>query len=712
MRNIFVGILLLFMLHSRAETSDTIPPHAARSVTLDEVVVVGGREEAGSRLLPSLNVVRVGLDRMDEQRAGSLMQTLDGVPGVRAMHIGSGQSKPLIRGMGFNRVLVVENGLRHEGQQWGDDHGLEIDQFAVDRVEIIKGPAALFYGSDAIGGVVSLHSRVMPMKPFEAGVRLFAQTGNASAGLSARVGGRRGRHYYKVCFTVVDYADYKVMTDSVRYYSYRIPLRKRRLRNTAGREYDGSMTWGYIGENFSTRVDASLVHLESGFFADAHGLEVRLSDIDYDRSSRDVDLPCQRVNHVKLTNHSLWQTGGVRWESRVAYQANWRKELSEAVSHGYMPLPPGNVERSFRKQTLAAGIGLEVDVQERHRLQAGLTADFQHNRRGGWGFILPAFEALSLGGYLLDRYTLSDALTLNAGIRVDRASLHVHRYRDWFLTPVADADSVYKERSPEGRWTFRSLTWSVGGRYVSGAWTWKANVGKSFRVPQPQEVGADGVNYHVFRYEKGMPDLQPEESYQLDAGMAWRTEQAHLHLEPFVNYFPNYIYLLPTAGYTEGLQTYVHTQSRVFRWGFEAGASYWVLPRLEVGVQGEYLYAVQLSGAGKGTALPFSPPWRAGLELKYVFPSADGTGDGFVGCSCTLVGRRNRIVPPELPTAGYGLVNVSAGKAFAWKGHRMSVHVQGLNLLGKRYYDATSYYRLIDVPGPGRQFSVLLGMEL
>lgn len=116
MRNIFVGILLLFMLHSRAETSDTIPPHAARSVTLDEVVVVGGREEAGSRLLPSLNVVRVGLDRMDEQRAGSLMQTLDGVPGVRAMHIGSGQSKPLIRGMGFNRVLVVENGLRHEGQ--------------------------------------------------------------------------------------------------------------------------------------------------------------------------------------------------------------------------------------------------------------------------------------------------------------------------------------------------------------------------------------------------------------------------------------------------------------------------------------------------------------------------------------------------------------------------------------------------------------------
>ncbi|CDD81602.1 tonB-dependent receptor [Bacteroides sp. CAG:462] len=307
---------------------------------------------------------------------------------------------------------------------------------------------------------------------------------------------------------------------------------------------------------------------------------------------------------------------------------------------------------------------------------------------------------------------MSDALTLNAGIRVDRANLHVHRYRDWFLTPVADADSVYKERSPEGRWTFCSLTWSVGGRYVSGAWTWKANVGKSFRVPQPQEVGADGVNYHVFRYEKGMPDLQPEESYQLDAGMAWRTEQAHLHLEPFLNYFPNYIYLLPTAGYTEGLQTYVHTQSRVFRWGFEAGASYWVLPRLEVGVQGEYLYAVQLSGAGKGTALPFSPPWRAGLELKYVFPSADGTGDGFVGCSYTLVGRRNRIVPPELPTAGYGLVNVSAGKAFAWKGHRMSVHVQGLNLLGKRYYDATSYYRLIDVPGPGRQFSVLLGMEL
>jgi iron complex outermembrane receptor protein len=102
------------------------------------------------------SVIQVGNTFLKQHFAGSLMQSLETIPGVKAMSIGSGQSKPVIRGLGFNRMIVAENGIKHEGQQWGDDHGLEIDQFALDNLEIVKGAGVLQYGSDAISGVINL----------------------------------------------------------------------------------------------------------------------------------------------------------------------------------------------------------------------------------------------------------------------------------------------------------------------------------------------------------------------------------------------------------------------------------------------------------------------------------------------------------------------------------------------------------------------------
>ena len=189
----------------------------------------------------ALNVVRANQKFIEENFSGSLMQTLSRLPGVQAMNVGSGESKPVIRGLGFNRVLVAENGIKHEGQQWGDDHGLEIDQYAIDQAEVIKGPASLTYGSDAIGGVINLKSNTMPLKKFAGQVNLFGRTNNESIGSSVRLTGRNGKFWYKANATWMDYADYKVPADSIEYYSYWIKLKDQRLRNTAGREMDGNL---------------------------------------------------------------------------------------------------------------------------------------------------------------------------------------------------------------------------------------------------------------------------------------------------------------------------------------------------------------------------------------------------------------------------------------------------------------------------------------
>ena len=678
---------------------------APDSIITLQGVTVTGKSQRDFQMKSSQSAVQVSHDYLEQHFSGSLMQSLEQIPGVKAMSIGSGQSKPAIRGLGFNRLAVTEDGIKHEGQQWGDDHGLEIDQFAIDRAEVIKGPAALLYGSDAIGGVLSLYTNHLPTAPFQGCAEVFARSNNESLGLSAKVGGRRGCFFYRANVTLIDYADYRVPTDSIQYYSYYIRLKDQRLRNTAGLERDGSVTLGYAGYNFHTDVRVSDSYSKSGFFANAHGLEVRLSNIDYDRSRRDVDLPYQWVNHLKVLSHTTWHNEVLSLEGNLAYQRNLREERSEPVGHGYMPTPDGSLERRFDKSTYTGQIGMRYQVSDQQTLSTGFSGEYQHNRRDGWGFIIPDFETTSLGAYVMDRYTLSEQMIVNAGLRFDHAHTHISSYSDWYETPV-NGVPTYKQRSADLTRRFNSFTWSAGMNYNLGEWVLKANVGKSFRVPIPKELGADGINYHIFRYERGNASLDPEESYQLDACILWAGDALTVQVEPYVNYFPNYIYLNPTSDYVEGLQLYHYTQAEVLRWGFEAEASYRFDEHWTASLKGEYLYARQQSGPKKGYTLPFSTPWSVDADVRYSLKN-----DGFIGLNAHFVGTQHEIVPPEKPTDGYWTLNASCGKNVALGKTMLKVSLQANNLLDKRYYDHTSYYRLIDVPEPGRNLSLMIGLE-
>ena len=703
-------------------SADSIKRMIRDGVFLKEVVVNGSSSKE-VQMKSALNVVRANKQFIEENFSGSLMQTLSRLPGVQAMSVGSGESKPVIRGLGFNRVLVAENGIKHEGQQWGDDHGLEIDQYAVDQAEVVKGPASLTYGSDAIGGVINLRSNTVPLKKFAGQVNIFGRTNNESIGTSVRLTGRNGKFWYKAGVTWVDYADSKVPADSIEYYSYWIKLKDRRLRNTAGRELDGNLMLGYAGNGWNTSFRIADVNTKAGFFANAHGLEVRLSDIDYDSSRRDIDLPYHTVNHFLVSNHTDWSwTDGIL-EGNFAYQNNRQRELSEPVSHGYMPIPPSTLERSFTKQTFSANVKA-MQQMGKHELQAGANVEYQRNRRGGWGFILPDFEQMSFGAFVLDKWAMGDKLSLTAGVRFDRGNVRIHSYHDWYKTPVKASateysmnstvqqeDSVYMKRSANLSRNFNSFTWSVGVNRMLGDWVLKLNVGKSFRMPIAKELGMDGINYNLFRYEKGNTSLKPEESYQVDAGIVYEKGVLAVQLTPYLNYFPNYIYLNPTPQYKEGLQLYYYTQSKVLRWGFEASVSWRILPCLRLDADGEYLYARQLSGEKKGYGLPFSTPWSARAELRYLLPARDPAKSGFAALEWQVVGSQNRIVPPEENTKGHQLLNASIGKNFMLGSNQLELTLRGENLLGKRYYDHTSYYRLIGVPEPGRNFSAMVSWK-
>ena len=661
----------------------------------------------------SLSVEAIDKVFIQAQNSGSLMQTLSRLPGVSSMDIGSGQSKPVIRGLGFNRVAVTENGVKHEAQEWGADHGLEIDQFTVERVEIMKGPASLMVGSNAVGGVIDLKQLLTPANNSKGGsVLLNAHTNNSLLGASAKWFQRFNHFYYKMHATYTDYSDYKVPTDSINYMTYYFKLKNNRLRNTAGGERNGSFTLGYLNRNFSSHLNVSDNFSKSGFFANAHGIEIRNSQIEYDRSSRDIDLPRQQVNHFKVLSNTIWMITDYKFNMDLGFQNNYRLEFSEAVAHGYMPLPPDSLERLYNKNTYTANLKLEMPQHNKHQFTMGLNAEIQKNESGGWGFILPDYQLYTGGAYLYDFIRLSDKWNVNGGFRYDFGSINTESYFDWYATPQK-SNEVYLQRAEKLNRNFSNLSWGFGLVRKTEYLTLKANAGKSFRMPTAKELAANGINYHFYRYEKGDSSLRAEESYQFDLGLIYKRGKWFAELSPYVNYFPNYIYLNPTSVYYEAQQVYYHSEAEVFRAGGELFLSYAILPELKLTTDFEYIYSLQLSGSKKGYTLPFSPPATSNIELKYAALKSKGMLiNPSVGMNVKLVAAQNNIVPPEMKTAGFTLLNFSAATGLNIGRQLIEINLQLTNALNTRYYDHTSFYRLIEVPGQGQNFVATVLMPI
>lgn len=660
---------------------------------------------------------------LQQNRGGSLMQSLKRLPGLSTIEIGSGQSKPVIRGLSFNRVVVVENGVKHEGQQWGLEHGLEIDQYAVSHVEILKGPASLQYGSDAIGGVIDIHPAYFPEKhSLKANLETNFKSNNLSFGGSLNIVGRSDQLFFGMRYTKISFADFMVPTDSVSVYSYRIPLVNNRLRNTAGNEEAMHFIFGFIDKNINSTFYLSRFKSEAGFFANAHGLEPRSIDEDlHDASIRDIQQPYHDAEHFKITNKTNIFFGMHHITLDFGYQKNIRKEWSDYVTHGYMPdvfpdsLPfPSNLERGFDKDVFSANLKDEVEW-EQNKLSFGVNSEYQSNNIDGRGFIIPAFQQWTTGIFVYDSYKAGENWLIHAGLRFDYGHIQTESYYDWYPSQIienGDTTAQYLQRSVELNRSFSSLSWAVGVNYNTKYFSGKLNVGKSFRMPIAKELSSNGVNYHYFSYEVGDPELDAEESYQTDLSLSWQHPRWALQISPFFNYFPNYIYLNPTSEfdylYGAGNQVYNYTQAEVLRYGGELHAHVNLSPKLKLGSIIEYLYAKQLSGPKKGFGLPFAPAPNMLYNLKYSRNFGSYFKQVYFSFDYQYTFKQSRIVPPETVTDAYHLFHFAMGGDIYWGKQKLELSLQVRNILNTKYYNHTSYYKLIDLPEAGRNFIISL----
>lgn len=685
--------------------------------TIAEVVVTTENQSKQLQKNSSASIEVIDEQFLKKNLGGSLMQTLERVGGINTVAIGSGQSKPIIRGLGFNRVVVAENGIKHEGQQWGSDHGLEIDQFSVEQVKIVKGPLSLTYGSDAIGGVIEIEKAKAPAQnSFGGTLDLTAKSNNDLYGGSLNLYGRGKSLFFDTRITSIDYADYKVPVDFINIYSYKAPLYKNRLRNTAGNELNLHFNFGVMKENFSSVFYVSNLKMKSGLFANAHGLEPRNVDTDlHDFSSRDIQNPYQDVNHFKAINRTKLSFETHHLEFEMGYQNNFRQEFSDYIPHGFMPASypetlqiPETLERGFSKNVYSLN-AKDIFEINRHQITIGGNAEHQNNNISGWGFVIPEFTQTSIGFFAFDKFEVNNKLILNAGIRYDNGTISTGNYFDWFASPVGNTKE-FLQRATALKRNFGNISWGIGANYNLENFSYRANVGKSFRMPIAKELGSNGVNYHQFSYELGNANLDPEEAYQLDLGMTFEKNNFSADVSPFVNYFTNYIYLNPTSRfdytYGAGNQIYEYTQSKVLRYGTELKLNYCFTKNYSAEIIGEYVYSEQLSGAKKGFTLPFSPPPSVLFNFSYEGTLGKNFPNTFAGIDFKMVAAQNEIVPPEIKTDGFQLINLSFGTDVLLSGQSVKFNFQIQNLLNSKNFNHTSFYRLIGVPEPGRNVVV------
>jgi iron complex outermembrane receptor protein len=687
--------------------NDTI----AGMLLLHAVTVEG---DAAQQKLQSQAVITVDREYMSAHRSHSLMGSLERLPGVKAWHIGQGFSKPIIRGLGFNRVAVVERGVKQQGQQWGADHGLEIDQYNVESVRLVMGPVSLQYGSDAIAGVVVIDPQALTAHDGLSGSALLTgSSNNRLLGGSAGVRYQKGNSYLAGRATYRNFEDYRVPAHDFQYLNWTFPIHDGILKNTAGREFDVALQAGRSTKTCSSSIAVSNVHAKTGFFAGAHGLPTAIA-LDDDGDYRNIGLPYQEVNHFKAVyNQTVWLTGTQKVSGDFGFQHNLRKEYSLPHTHGYGPVPEGNLELALRLQTVAMNVAWEGFASAGHTLSAGISAEYQHHRIGGYSFLLPQFEQMTYGAFVTGRYYFSRKLAATAGLRYDAGHIHIHRYLDAYLP------EAYRQRSPALRKAQGDATFGVGlDAHPHPQWKIKVNVGKSFRMPTASEYASNGIHHGMFRHELGDSTLRPERAYQLDCHLAFSREsdgfitQVSWAASGFASYFPNFIFLNPTGAFSwlpDAGQYYRYEQSRAFRAGGELQLHVDFAKRFCLESSAEYVYAVDLDSR---FPLPFTPPLQLTSELSAGLPETTLLGRARLSVTHRYAAAQHRVSRNEASTPGYHLFEAAVSSIFSMGKRKDGVKImlQVQNLFHARYYNHISFYRYLNVPEPGR--TLLLSLEI
>ena len=678
----------------------------ASSLELMEIVIESDPFKTG-QVEQSLTTQTISEEFLKKNPGGTLMGSLQLLPGINAITTGVSIAKPVIRGLSFNRVIVTDRGIKQEGQQWGADHGLEIDQFDPEQIEIVKGPASLQHGSDGMGGIIIINNPYLAEEgTLEGQFTGIYKSNNHLIGTSTMLKGNTGGLVYQARFSTQDFGDYKVPADSFYYNGYILPIYNDRLKNTAGKERNISgmlgvkRNWGY------STLTVSNYNQLAGIFPGAVGIP-RLYNLEDDGDPRNIDFPRQEINHFKIISNSNILFSGNWLEVNLGYQNNNRREEGEPHAHGFEPVSEDNLALGLKLETYTANLRYNQAINENANRVFGIQYQYQVNNFSGFEFLLPAYIQNSIGGFFHEQRSPGEILTINYGLRFDYTKINIeeHYEPDFSGDPL---DSVL--RNPAIDRDFFNFSGGIGFSYFPNHnLNLKLNIGSSYRIPAPNELSVNGVHHGTFRHERGDPNLDAERGWQFDLNFSYHLDRFLFNITPFLNLYRNYIYLKPSAEFSElpgGGQIFQYTQDNAIFLGGELSIDYHVIENIHLELISEYVANYNLDTE---LPLPFTPPFSTLLGIEYKIPSITNVlGNSFINFGTRFTAAQNRVDRNEKPTDGYILLNFGLGTEFHIKRQQINFLFNIQNLLDTNYMNHLSRYRWLNLPEQGRNISLSL----
>lgn len=670
----------------------TIPaPNPYRVTMQEEVNQLAGTTLIGHVAKPVTATVAIDKPKLQQKSGEELAKVLTTVTGVSMIQTGATIAKPVIHGLHSNRILILNNEVRQEGQQWGADHAPEIDPAVADRIAVVKGADAVRYGSDALGGVVVITPNKLP---YGDGLH-----GQISPSLASN--GRKTATTLKLESGVPHLHHWAWRLQGTLKRSGDIHTADYMLNNTAAAEANFSAAIGMQQETGAAELFYSRYENESSVFYGSHigNLDDLLARFEIGRPlttypfSYSIQAPKQKVVHhlLKAKAYYFLPFGG-KLTAQYAFQKDIRQEFS--------------VRRLDRTRIPALNMWLTTHLAEvfwenmdaphwKTLLGGSFSLQDNYNQPGtGVVPVIPNFASVGYGAFAIEKYH-KDNWNAEAGLRYD------YKYLS------ADGYDMYSQRYG-GEHNFHNITYSLGGAWQATPHSsLSSNIGMAWRAPQVNELYSSGLHHGAGTYNLGEASLSPE------TGAKWITSLSYNHpdrgvrltADAYVQLIKNYIYDYPTGEvrtlFSGVYPIFQYTQADAFFRGVDIDASVrlakWgaLAQSLSYGLRGSVVFANELK---THRYFPFIPAPRLSQSLEWksqpkgLFQSLEAS------IGHTFVAKQTRFEPSQELVAttpnAYHLFEAAIGGTIAIGDQQtLSVRLSAENLFNQLYKEYTNRFR-------------------
>jgi len=671
-------IMLLFIQSTYSQVGKDL-------VELDEIVLsIPFGQTLGKSVI---KVDKINLNDVNPIIKQYISKSISRLPGVSIITTGPGIAKPSVRGLSFNRVLVYDQGVRLENQQWGEEHGIGISSSGVESVEVVKGPLYVLYGSDAMGGVVY----VQP------------ESYNSSEGISIDYTGVYNSNYNGLTNNLglsgkSDNFSYMIRADVIDNGEFSTPDGE--IENTWFTQNNLKAGIAYENDNFKSDLRFSLTNSEIGIphmdeEHDDHGDDDHDEHEDEEHDDHDEEAHYQELSHSTLTWKNTFDMGNNHiLDVVLAHQLNTRKEFGgheeeehddhgdddheeeDHDDHDEEGHEEGEAELDMELETKSADIRLTMPQSENLNLVIGTNLLSQENKNFGHEELVPDSEMSDFGLFALGQVNINESSQALIGVRYDSRSIS-----------SANTSNDYS-----------SFNGSIGLKKDFSNSTLRLNLSSGFRAPNLIELFADGVHHGSFQYKRGNINLSAETSLQTDFSFQINNDDSLISFDLFYNSINDYIYLSPGSEFEDGYRVYNYLQQNSKLYGGEIHLNKQTsLSWLKYYSSLEYIFGE----SSDGEALPFISP----LTFNQVFNVNFGN-DYSLEIDFIAKAKQGRVSLFEEKTDGYTLLNLSGVWETELLGNDLDVFWSVDNVFDKEYYDHLSRLKTAGIHEMGRNISV------